>query len=156
MVKTFFKAYKLSTMRPELFKMIIETIRLQLIFDDSCIEGSIFDHDSFLKEELIKALVVLKSRLREQLDDAYSTPSSASLAVSEAFDRLEKYVSGGNWNWNLNSGEVQPEDSGDEVEVDVDPYDLEEYDDERGEFAPVICDENGQEIETLRKQRENW
>lgn len=158
MVRVIFKAYHLAMQMPEFFTKIIRTVHAQMIYDKMAFDGSIFDNDSALADDLKLALTKYKSRLNEKLMDAQKLPGSLTMEqkiLGKAFDDFETYLC--SWDWDLRgtyvrSGKVQLEDG---TFVDVELTDL-QAEDERGEYAPVICDENGQEVETLKHLESPW
>ncbi|KAI9740708.1 MAG: hypothetical protein M1818_004673 [Claussenomyces sp. TS43310] len=151
MTKVIFKAFALALDEPILFRKLIETIHAQLIYNEEGIEGSIFDHDPGLEDDLKKILTVFKSRLTEQLLEKRSSLTDEQSAVGDAFEALESWL--WKWGWDLRgdylrSGKLQLED-GEIVDAELDDFADE---DERGEFAPVIVDleDDGKERGLIR------
>jgi A1 cistron-splicing factor AAR2 len=145
-IKLLFKAFRLAMDMPLLIERVIKTIHTQLLYDEECMEGSIFDHDLRLQDELRVLLTVFKSRLNEQMLEVGAELSREQKGVVDAFAALETLL--GKWDWDLSgnylrTGKIQLEDG--EI-VDADLQDFED-EDERGEFAPVIVhlDESGKE-----------
>lgn len=159
MVRVLFKAYRLSMEEPDFFTKIIRTVQAQMTYDKMVLDdGSIFDHDPALADDLKLSLIKFKSRLNENLMDAQQRSGGLTLehkTLGKAWEEFE--ISLYSWDWDLRgtyvrSGQHQLEDG---TVVDVDLAEL-EAEDERGEYAPVICDENGQEIETLKHLENPW
>jgi A1 cistron-splicing factor AAR2 len=150
-VKVIFKAFRLAMDMPMLFRKLIETIHTQLLYDEEGIEGSIFDHDVYLQDELKVILTVFKSRLNEQLLENGVNLTHEQSDVGKAFEALESWL--WKWGWDLRgnylrSGKIQLED-GEFVDAELKDF---EDEDERGEFAPVVVDldENGRERGLIR------
>lgn len=149
MVKVLFKAFELPKVAPFLYQRIIETVHSQMIYDKGVLSDSIFEASPNAEDEVKKALTFFKSRMKEYLlEMGHSGELTAEhQGLSKALDDFEAYL--WKWGWDLRgsvnrAGKLRLED-GEEVDMDLD-----DGDDERGEFAPVICDENGQEVQTLR------
>jgi A1 cistron-splicing factor AAR2 len=150
-VKIIFKAFRLAMDMPVFFRKLIETIHAQLIYDEEGIEGSIFDHDVYLQNELKYILTVFKSRLNEQLLARGAALTYDQSSVGKAFEALESWL--WKWDWDLRgnylrSGKLQLED-GEIVDADLKDFEAE---DERGEYAPVVVDleEDGREKGLIR------
>lgn len=154
MMKVIFKAYKLAVDEPVFFTKIIEAVRAQLTYDVDRLEGSIFDHDAMLKAEMKVCLIIFKKELNENLLERAKRPhglSSEQVVLGKVFQAFENYLWTSKWMWDLRgkyvrSGKAYLED-GEQIEYSA--SELEAFDG-RGEFAPVMCDENGQEVENLR------
>lgn len=149
--KIIFKAFDLSVTRPIFFRKLIGTFHSQLMFNEEGLEGSIFDHDSHLEDDMKMLLTVFKSRLTEKLLEKGSALTDDQNAVGAAFEALESWL--WKWDWDLRgnyvrSGRIQLED-GEFVDAELQDFEAE---DERGEFAPVVVDvdENGRERGLLR------
>ncbi|RFU24032.1 hypothetical protein B7463_g12304, partial [Scytalidium lignicola] len=145
-VKTLFQAYYCPTYHPVFFRKFIETFHFQLMYDEAGLEGSIFDHDSKLMDELRIILIRFKSRMNEYflVNDTFLSEEQG--AVAKAFENLESWL--WKWGWDLSknyvrSGKIQLED-GEMVDVELKDFEAE---DERGEYAPVVVeiDEEGRE-----------
>ena len=150
-VKVMFKAFQLAMNEPEFFQKVVETFHSQLIYDEEGIEGSIFDHDASLEDELKIILTTFKSRLIEQLLAKGSDLTEQQNEVGKAFESLESWL--WKWGWDLRgnyvrSGKIQLED-GEIVDAELKEFEAE---DERGEHAPVIVDldEDGYEMGLIR------
>ncbi|KAH8821537.1 AAR2 protein-like protein [Xylogone sp. PMI_703] len=145
-VKILFQAYYCPTYRPVFFRKFIETFHFQLMYNEVALEGSIFEHDSKLMDDLRIILIRFKSRMNEYFltNDAFLSEDQA--AVATAFESLESWL--WKWGWDLSkdyvrSGKIQLED-GEMVDVELKDFEAE---DERGEYAPVVVDvdEEGRE-----------
>jgi A1 cistron-splicing factor AAR2 len=132
-VKVIFKAFNLAMDMPVLFRNLIETVHSQLIYDEEGVEGSIFDHDAYLQDELKVLLTVFKSRLNEQLLSKGADLTDDQSQVGKSFEALESWL--WKWGWDLRgnylrSGKIQLED-GEFVDAELTEFEAE---DERGEF----------------------
>jgi A1 cistron-splicing factor AAR2 len=150
-IRVLFKAYSLAVEQPVFFRKIIEALHTQLIYDDKAVEGSIFDQDAELQDDLKIILTVFKSRLTEQLLAKGVDISDDQSKVGKAFESLESWL--WKWGWDLRgnyvrSGQIQLED-GEFVDAELKEFEAE---DERGEYAPVVVDidEDGRENGLVR------
>lgn len=154
LVRVLFKAYDLPIQEPAFFTKVIRTVQDQMTYDKEVLATSIFEHDAALMDDLKLALIKFKSHLNEKLMAASQPPkvmTTDQANLGKAFEAFEIYLL--QWNFDLRgnyvrSGQRQLDDG---TIINVELSDL-AAEDERGEFAPVICDEKGQEIETLRSQ----
>ena len=140
-LRVFLRAFRLPATKPFLAAKFLRALAAQLAYDDSRLEGSVFDFGGGLPRDLRLALTVYKRRLDEILRDE---PSASQLDVGVAFSEVEAVVTGFGWDLGgeyVRTGKVMLED-GEEVEVEMD--DLED-EDERGEFAATVVemDERG-------------
>lgn len=150
-VKIIFKAFRLAINMPVFFRKLIETVHAQLIYDEEGIEGSIFDHDDYLQDELKCLLTVFKSRLNEQLLERGANLTTDQSSVGKAFEELESWL--WRWDWDLRgnylrAGKLQVE-HGEIMDAELEDFEAE---DERGEYAPVVVDleEDGREKGLIR------
>lgn len=150
-VKLLFKAFQLAAEEPLFFRKIIEAFHAQLIYDDEYLEGSIFDHNDNLQNELTAVLTIFKSRLMEQLLGKGDALSKPEIELGETFEKLEAWL--WKWGWDLRgnyvrTGKIQLED-GEYVDAEMEDFEAE---DERGEYAPVIVEleEDGREKGMVR------
>lgn len=149
-VRTVFRAYKLSVDEPVFFAKLIRAFHAQLTYNETGFSGgsSIFDIESHLRDDLKLLLTIFKSRLTEQLLAQGNDLTANQAAVGTAFEALEVFL--WKWGWDLRGnyvrkGNVQLEDG--TVVEDLELTEL-EAEDERGEWAPqvVALDDEGREI----------
>ena len=150
-VKILFKAFRFAVDEAPFFTRVIEVFQAQLVYDDECLQGSIFDHSHHLQDELKVILTIFKSRLVELLSAKGDALSEEEIELKTVFERLETWLS--KWGWDLRGnylrvGKIQLEDG---EYVDAEMEDL-EAEDERGEYAPVVVDmdEDGRERDLIR------
>lgn len=150
-VKILFKAYQFAVEEPSFFAKILESFHAQLIYDDECLQGSIFDHSHYLQDELKTILTIFKSRLTEQLLAKGDALRDEEIELGKSFERLEAWL--WKWGWDLRgnyvrAGKIQLEDG---EYVDAEMGEL-EGEDERGEYAPVVVelDADGREKGIVR------
>lgn len=151
-VKVVFKAFRLTLDSPVFFKKFIKAVHIQLIYDNTGIDGSIFDHDGNLADDLKTTLVTFKSRFNE-IFLAQETLSNDQKAVAQTFEEFESFLWKYNDGWDLRghyvrSGKFQLED-GEYVDAELSAFQAE---DERGEYAPAMVelDEDGREKGLIR------
>ncbi|MBE3041329.1 hypothetical protein IMZ48_01840, partial [Candidatus Bathyarchaeota archaeon] len=140
-LRVFLRAYRLAATKPFLAAKFLRALAAQLTYDETRLEGSVFDFGPGLPRELRLGLMVYKRRLDEILRD---DPSASQLDVGVAFSEVEAVVVGFGWDLRgdyVRAGRVMLED-GEEVEVEMDEL---EDEDERGEFAATVVetDEGG-------------
>lgn len=145
-VKILFQAYYSPTQHPIFFRKFIESFHFQLMYDEAALDGSIFDHDPKLMDELKIILIRFKSRINEYFLTNDASLSEEQAAVATAFEDLESWL--WKWGWDLSknylrSGKIQLED-GEMVDVELKDFEAE---DERGEYAPMVVelDDGGRE-----------
>jgi A1 cistron-splicing factor AAR2 len=150
-VKITFKAFRLILELPNFMVKLIKAVHTQLIYDDTAMEGSIFDHEDSLRSDLKMILTIFKSRLNEMLLGQGSSLTPEQSAVGKAFEELESWL--WKWDWDLRgnyvrTGKVQLED-GEWVDAELRDF---EDEDERGEWAPVVVDldETGRETDRIQ------
>lgn len=150
MVRTLLRAYCLILDMPTFILKVINALHAQMIYDE-VFEGSIFDSDSKLEDDLKIALTTFKSRLNELLLSQGNKLSFEQESVGKAFEELESWL--WKWNWDLRgnyvrAGKLQLED-GEMVDMELKDFEAE---DERGEYAPQIVDldEDGQQKDLIR------
>jgi A1 cistron-splicing factor AAR2 len=150
-IKLLLKAFHLAMEQPALFRGIIKSIHAQLMYDEEEVDGSIFDHDEYLQNDVKLALTVFKSRLEEQMSEVGESKTQEHAQLEKAFEELEAWLQ--KWDWELSgnylrSGRIQLEDG---EYVDAELKEMED-EDERGEYAPVIVEmeEDGREKGMLR------
>ncbi|SPO02908.1 uncharacterized protein DNG_05586 [Cephalotrichum gorgonifer] len=146
-LRVFLRAYALAATKPFLASKFLRALTAQLVYDDTRLEGSVFDFGSDLARRLRLGLTVYRRRLHEILRDG---PCASQLDVSVAFSELEAVAVGFGWDLRgdyLRTGKVMLED-GEEVEVDMDDLEAE---DERGEFAATVVetDEAGRQMDLV-------
>lgn len=141
-VRVFLRAYNLAATKPFLAAKFLRALAVQLTYDDTRLEGSVFDFGAGLSRDLRLGLTVYRRRLEDILQD---DTSASQLDVGVAFSEVEAVVAG-RFGWDvrgeyLRRGRVMLED-GEEVEVEMDELEAE---DERGEFAATVVetDESG-------------
>ncbi|KAJ5046691.1 uncharacterized protein L3040_003923 [Drepanopeziza brunnea f. sp. 'multigermtubi'] len=148
MIRTIFRAFRLVVDLPVFCRKFIKAVHAQMMYDGVGIEGSIFDMDGSLENDLKNILITFKSRLDEQLLTASTRLTPDQKAVGDAFAEFESFL----WKWRggwdlrgnfVRSGQVQLED-GEFVDAELSEFEAE---DERGEYAPAIVelDEDGRE-----------
>lgn len=147
-LRVFLRAHSLAGTKPFLAAKFLRALAAQLKYDDTRLEGSVFEFGSGLEKDLRISLTVYKRRLDELLRD---DPSASQLDVGVAFSELEAVVVAG-FGWDLGAdyvrkGRVMLED-GEEVEVEMDELEAE---DERGEFAATVVatDEGGRQVDLV-------
>ncbi|KUJ11736.1 uncharacterized protein LY89DRAFT_722827 [Mollisia scopiformis] len=146
-VKIVFRAFKLTLDSPIFFKKFIEAIHTQFLFDDVGIDGSIFDFDNSLAQDLKIILIKFKSEF-DQLVALQQNLTDDQKAVCKGFEEFEQSLLTFHNGWNLQanyvrSGRIQMED-GEYVDAEMTDFQAE---DERGEFAPAVVelDDDGRE-----------
>ena len=146
-LRVFLRAHSLAGTKPFLAAKFLRALAAQLKYDDTRLEGSVFEFGSGLEKDLRISLTVYKRRLDELLRD---DPSASQLDVGVAFSELEAVVTGFGWDLGadyVRKGKVMLED-GEEVEVEMDELEAE---DERGEFAATVVatDEGGRPMDLV-------
>lgn len=146
-LRVFLRAFRLAATKPFLAAKFLRALAAQLTYDETRLEGSVFDFGAGLPRELRLGLTVYKRRLEEVLRD---DPSASQLDVGVAFSEVEAVVAGRGWDLRgdyVRAGKVMLED-GEEVEVEMDEL---EEEDERGEFAAMVVetDEGGRPMDLV-------
>lgn len=153
-VRTVFKAYRLTIDEPIFFAKFITAFHAQLMYNETGFEegASILDVDANLRDDLKITLTIFKSRLSEKLLAQGNDITPEHAAVGTAFDALVAFL--WRWDWDLRGnyvrkGNVQLEDG--TVIEDMELTEL-EAEDERGEWAPqvVALDDEGREVGLIR------
>ncbi|RDW70273.1 hypothetical protein BP5796_08670 [Coleophoma crateriformis] len=150
MVRTLFRAYSLILDMPTFILKVINALHAQMIYDE-VFDGSIFDSEPKLEDDLKIILTTFKSRLNELLLSQGNKLTFEQESVGKAFEELESWL--WKWNWDLRgnyvrTGKIQLED-GEMVDMDLKDFEAE---DERGEYAPQIVDldEDGLQKDLIR------
>lgn len=151
-VKLVFRAFQLTLDRPRFFTKFIEAIQSQFMYDGIGIDGSVFDHDNNLAQDLKLILAKFKSQIND-LFKSQQVLTEDQKALAKTFDKFEQFLLKFRGGWDirqnyLRSGRYQMED-GEFVDAEMTELQAE---DERGEFAPAIVelDENGRETGLIR------
>ncbi|KAI1268539.1 hypothetical protein F5Y18DRAFT_415250 [Xylariaceae sp. FL1019] len=140
-----FRSYDLAVIQPELARQLIQTFHAQLVYNDSYLEGDIFEMMPEHSQKLQKVLTTYKAHLDEKLLALGDKCTSDQQAVGVAFSSLESWLWRLGWDLRgeyVRSGTMMLED-GEMVQAELSDF---EDEDERGEFAPTVVEfENGRE-----------
>ncbi|KAI0166323.1 A1 cistron-splicing factor [Xylariaceae sp. FL1272] len=140
-----FRSYDLAVTQPELARQLIQTFHAQLLYNDSYLDGDVFEMMPEHSLKLQKVLTTYKAHLDEKLLALGDSCTPDQQAVGIAFSSLESWLWRLGWDLRgeyVRSGTLMLED-GEMVQAELSDF---EEEDERGEFAPTVVEfENGKE-----------